>query len=160
MLSKHSDLARASQREEVQPLDLVAVAVLAVKTAPGTKLAYSLFQSTEYLQVFEESCFSGGSHVNESETKSNRKMPSCCCISERLLQPAVSKQRALWNQYNCPEQVLTSNCSGLLLQLGSNISPTACPVTAGVQLGALVIAAPSLRNAWGLLVSDLFPKNT
>lgn len=42
MLSKLNVLARASQREEVQPLDLVAVAVLAVKTASGIRLAYSL----------------------------------------------------------------------------------------------------------------------
>lgn len=99
VLSKLNVLARASQREEVQPLDLVAVAVLAVKTAPGTSLALQpLFQSTEYLQVFgERACFSGGSDVNESEAKSNRKMSVCCCISEKLFYSLlVSKQRALW----------------------------------------------------------------
>lgn len=38
VLSKLNVLARASQREEVQPLDLVAMAVLAVKTASRISL--------------------------------------------------------------------------------------------------------------------------
>lgn len=137
----------------MQPLDLVAVAVLAVKAASGTRLACSLCSkvlSTCRFLGRGVTCFSGGSDVNESETKSNRKMSGCCCISKRLFYSLlVSKQRALWKLNHCPEQVLTSDCLGLLLQLGGNISRAACPVTAGVQLGAFVIAAACLRNAWG-----------
>lgn len=110
VLSKLNVLARASQREEVQPLDLVAVAVLAVKTASGTRLTYSLcskiLNTCRFLGI-GVTCSSGGSDVNESEAKSNRKMSTCCCISERLFcSLLVSKQRALGKQYHCPEKYL------------------------------------------------------
>lgn len=70
----------------------------------------SLFQSPEC------SCFvgrgathsSGGSDVNESVAKSTKKMPGCCCLSERLYYSLpVSKESALGKLYCWPEQVLT-----------------------------------------------------
>lgn len=85
LLSKLNVLARAFQREDVQPLDLVAVVVLAVKTAPGTRLAYSLCSKVLNACRFlgrGVTCFSGGSDVNETEAKSNRKMSSCCGMND------------------------------------------------------------------------------
>lgn len=156
VLSKLNVLPRASQREEVQPLNLVAVAVLDVKTAPGTRLALHLCSKVLNTCRFlgrGVTCFSGGSDVNESEAKSNRKMSGRCWTVTDCSTACWSASRA-----RCGSNItaLSKYLPQTVLQSAAIAAP--CPLTAGVQLGALVVAAPSLRNAWGLLVSDLFHK--
>ncbi|KAM9275156.1 transferrin receptor protein 1 isoform 3-T3 [Cariama cristata] len=76
---------------------------------------------------------SGGSDVNDSEAKSTKKMSSCCCFSERLLQPAGQQAKHIGEAVPLVRASTNSDCSGLLLQLGTGkngISQTACSVTA------------------------------
>lgn len=99
--------------------------------------------------------------AQNQKLKAVERCEAVAASSERLLQPAGQQAEGIVEAISLPRASTISGCSGLLVQqLGGDISPAACPITAGVQLGALVIAAPSLRNAWGLLVSDLFHKNT
>lgn len=123
VLSKLSVLARAFQREEVQPL--VAVAVLAVKTAPGTRLAYSLCSKVLNTCRFlgrGVTCFSGGSGVNDQKLKAIERCQAVAASVKDFYSLLVSKQRALWNQYHCPEQVLNQTVLVCCYSLG--VSPT------------------------------------
>lgn len=108
--------------EEMQLLDLVAVAVLAVKAAPGARLAYGLCSGVLNTNFFVRrggTRSSGGSDVNDSEARSAKKMSSCCCFSERLYYSLlVSKQSALGKQYCWPEQVLTRTVQVCCCSLG------------------------------------------
>lgn len=122
VLSKLNVLARASQRERCSLWIWWLWQCLLSKTASGTRLTYSLCSKILNTCRFlgrGVTCSSGGSDVNESEAKSNRKMSTCCCISERLFYSLlVSKQRALWKRYHCPQPSTSLNSSNLLLQLG------------------------------------------
>ena len=133
--------ARASLGEEMQPLDLVAVAVLAVKAPPEAWLAYSLCSRVLNTRFCWErgTCFSGGSDVNDPEAKSTKKMSSYCCFSERLYYSLlVSKRSALGKQYRWPEQVLTQTvqvccCSLGLAKMTSAKQPALLPQACSLE---------------------------
>lgn len=133
----------------MSPLDLVAVAVLAVKAAPGVWLAYSLCSRVLSTHVL---LGEGALALLEAQMSVIQKLKALKRCQARAASVKgcyysllVNKQSALGKQYHWPEPT-NSDCPGLLLQLGAGkngISYAACSVTAGVQLGAFLITASS-----------------
>lgn len=118
--------------EEMSPLDLVAVAVLAVKAAPGVWLAYRLCSRVLSTHVL---LGEGALALLEAQMSVIQKLKALKRCQARAASVKgcyysllVNKQSALRKQYHWPEQVLTQTaqvccCSLGLAKMASAMQP-------------------------------------